>query len=110
MSESSSCLIESNVFFHELSVSELDALDELLLPPTVEPIANAGFPPQVWSKFPGLLLEKILRFLVVRINHHEKIEAEPSFDVFRTRGREASFGRALDPAGLEKELDGRLEF
>ena len=43
LSERLAGLIESNVFFDHVPVCELDALGELLFPPTVVPVADAGF-------------------------------------------------------------------
>lgn len=103
-------LIESNVFFDQVSVVEPDALDELRFPPTVEPVAHAGFSRQAWSQFLSLFIEEILGFRVVRVDHHGKVEAQPSFAVFGAWGREVSCGRALDLTGFKKELDSLLEF
>ncbi len=36
--------VQPNVFFDQVSVAELDAFDELLFSPAIEPISRAGFP------------------------------------------------------------------
>jgi hypothetical protein len=44
-------LVESNIFFDQTFVGELDALAQLLAP-TIESIARAGFSLQARSEFP----------------------------------------------------------
>ena len=75
-------LTQLNVFLDQISIGELDALDELLFPPTIESVARARFSLQAWSKSLSLSFEKSFGLLVVRVDHHGKIEAQPSFDVF----------------------------
>lgn len=104
-------LTESNVFFDQASVGELDSISKLLFPPTIEPVSSAGFPLEAWSKFLSLTLEETLGFFVVRVDDYSKLEAEPAVDVFDRsygRRREASLSGRFDLAGTEKVFDGFL--
>ena len=75
-------LVESNVFFDKVSIRQFHTLDELLFSPAIETVTNAGLSLQTRNALLSLAIEKRLGLLVVRIDHHRKIEAEPSFDVF----------------------------
>jgi len=77
--------VQPNVFLDQVPVAELDAVDELLFSPAIEPISRAGFPFQAGNKLLGLSFKKILGFLVVRVDRYGKTEAEPLFDVLGSR-------------------------
>ena len=79
--------VQPNVFFDQVSVAELDAFDELLFSPAIEPISRAGFPFQARNKFLGFSFKEILGFLVVRVDRYGKTEAQSLFDVLDSRCR-----------------------
>src|SRR5439155_26073836 len=101
---------QPNVFFAQVSVAELDAGDELLFSPAIEPISRAGSPFQARNKFLGFSFKEILGFLVVRVDHYGKTEAQPLFDVLGSQCRQTPFGRTLKLAGLEEDLDSLFQF
>jgi len=78
---------QPHVFFDQVSVAELDAFDELLFSPAIEPISRAGFLFQARNKFLGFSFQEILGFLVVRVDRYGKTEAQSLFDVLDSRCR-----------------------
>jgi len=96
--------VQPNIFFDQVSVAELDAFDELLFSPAIEPISRAGFPFQAGNKFLGFSFKEILGFLVVRVDRYGKTEAQSLFDVLDSRCRWAPLaGLSILPA-LRKTL------
>ena len=79
--------VQPNVFFDQVSIAELDAVDELLFSPAIEPISRARFPFQARNKFLGFSFKEILGFLVIGVERYGKTEAQPLFDVLGARCR-----------------------
>jgi len=102
-------LVKSNILFDQTFIGELDALDELLFPPTIESIAHAGFPLQSRSEFLSFAFQKVFGFFVVRVDHHRKIETESSCDVSDTGREMALLARTLYPARPEEEFNRLLK-
>ena len=102
-------LTQSNVFSHQISVGDLDTIGDPIFPPTIEPVARARLSLQTRREFESLSLKKVFGFLVVGVDHDSKVETQTSVDVFNSGLRKASLGRALNPAGLEKDLDSPFE-
>ena len=80
-SETLGGLIEANVLPHQIPVSELDATEDLRLPPSVEAIPCTRPPHQAGHEFRRLLLEELFGLRIVAVANDAQVEMQPSFDV-----------------------------
>ena len=102
-------LTQSNIFFNQISVGDLNTISDLVLPPTIEPVSRARLSLQTGRESESLSLQKVLSGFVVGVDHDWKVETQPSFDISNPDRRKASLCRALDPARPQKNLDGLFQ-